>query len=376
MQQSRYFSRAEEVSAACREIYSRYGYRRYRMNRFEEYDLYAANRNFLVGDSIITFTGQGGRLMALKPDVTLSIVKRADCRPGGQEKVFYIENVYRADKSGEDFREIMQLGLECLGDIGLYQTAEVIALAAGSLAAISDDYILDLSHRGFIAGLLEESGLEAEAADDLLAYVGGRNPAGIAELCRRAGVNAGLCRRLIGLTSIYGPYPEAIGRLEAISSNDRTESALEEIRRIYSLLEAFGRGGRINLDFSHTGDMKYYNGVTFSGYVKGIPSALLSGGRYDGLLHSFGKSGGAVGFAIYLDLLDAIPELPGEYDIDLLLVAGEGVDDRSLAAAVKAQIALGRSVTAARGEIDPALRCREIMRLGILENTGKKEVSI
>ena len=364
MQQSRYFSRAEEVSAACREIYSRYGYRRYRMNRFEEYDLYAANRNFLVSDRIITFTGQGGRLMALKPDVTLSIVRKADCRPGEQEKVFYIENVYRAERGGDDFREIMQLGLECLGDIGSYQTGEVIALAAQSLAAISDNYILDISHMGYVAGLLDETGLSGDAADGLLAAVGGRNPAGVAALCRRESVSEELCGRLVALTSVYGRFSDTIGRLEALAKNERSAAALEDVRGIYSVLEAFGLGERINLDFSHTGDMKYYTGITFSGYVEGIPSALLSGGRYDSLLHSFGKAGGAVGFAIYLDRLDAIPEEAVEFDIDLLLLADQNIDDATIAKAVAAQVAHGRCVTVSRSIPERQVRCREILTLG------------
>ena len=50
----------------------------------------------------------------------------------------------------------------------------------------------------------------------------------------------------------------------------------------------------------------YYNGVVFSGYIKGLPFRVLSGGRYDALLKRFGRQSGALGFAIYLDELDAL----------------------------------------------------------------------
>lgn len=41
------------------------------MSRFEEYDLYVRNKDFPISDRIITFSGEGGKRMALKPDATL-----------------------------------------------------------------------------------------------------------------------------------------------------------------------------------------------------------------------------------------------------------------------------------------------------------------
>ena len=65
----------EKVTFALRDLFSSYGYSRYKMSRFEEYDLYVRNKDFLISDSVITFTDTNGKLMALKPDVTLSIIK-------------------------------------------------------------------------------------------------------------------------------------------------------------------------------------------------------------------------------------------------------------------------------------------------------------
>ena len=137
-----------------RALYRRYGYAPYKMSRFEEYDLYVRNKDFLVSDQIITFSGPRGKLMALKPDVTLSIVKNAPEEPGVVQKVYYNENVYR------DCREIMQAGLECAGDLGSYEIAEVALLAVKSLEALGGKYVLDLSHMGLISAVLDVCGLE------------------------------------------------------------------------------------------------------------------------------------------------------------------------------------------------------------------------
>ena len=120
----------ERVLYALRGLYQRYGYSQFKMSKFEEYDLYAGNKDFLVSDGVITFTDTDGRLMALKPDVTLSIIKNTRQMPGSVQKLYYNENVYRISGSTRCFKEIMQTGLECIGDVDLYSLCEVITLAA------------------------------------------------------------------------------------------------------------------------------------------------------------------------------------------------------------------------------------------------------
>ena len=145
----------ERAILALRGLYQRYGYVPYKMSRFEEYDLYVRSRDFLVSDQIITFPDSRGKLLALKPDVTLSIVKNAPEKPGVIQKLYYNENVYR------DYREILQAGLECVGDLGDYEIAEAVLLAVKSLELLGGNYVLDLSHMGLIAAILESSGLDS-----------------------------------------------------------------------------------------------------------------------------------------------------------------------------------------------------------------------
>ena len=70
--------REEKIIFDLRKIYEQFGYKHYKMKKFEEYDLYQENKNFLSSENIITFNDLNGKLLALKPDVTLSIVKNAN----------------------------------------------------------------------------------------------------------------------------------------------------------------------------------------------------------------------------------------------------------------------------------------------------------
>ena len=132
----KYLKNEEKIVLSLRSLYSKYGYMPYKMNKFEEYDLYAKNKDFLVSDGIITFTDTNGKLLALKPDVTLSIIKNAADVKGVKNKMYYSENVYRISGGTREYKEIMQTGLECIGDLTLYDTYEVISLAGKSLGAI------------------------------------------------------------------------------------------------------------------------------------------------------------------------------------------------------------------------------------------------
>jgi len=333
----------ERAMLALRGLYSRYGYAPFKMSKFEEYDFYARAKNFLRSDSIITFTGAGGRLMALRPDVTLSIVKNVKDKDASAVKVYYDETVYRSDDSGE-LSEILQTGLECIGDIDLYQTGEVILLAVRSLATIGEKYILDISHMGFLAALLSESGADEETQAALLRCVGEKNPHGIAEICRSAAIPDAYAERIARAASLYGSIEEVLPLLRQLSDSAAAQAALDELDGLRGILRAAGCEQNVHLDLSIVHDMDYYNGIIMSGYLAGIPRAVLSGGRYDRLLRKMGKSGGAMGFALYLDLLERYGEESREYDADILLLYDSTTDPQTLTRTVEMLCEGGRSV--------------------------------
>ncbi|MCM1150403.1 MAG: ATP phosphoribosyltransferase regulatory subunit, partial [Butyricicoccus sp.] len=210
-------SRAERVELSLRSLYRGWGYLPYRMSRFEPYDLYAQNRSFIVGNSILTFTDTDGRLMALKPDVTMSIIKNYR---GGQQKVYYSENVYRESGASHELTELMQAGLECIGEIDLYSQYEVLILACESLKLISGGYILDVAHAGVVEALLRRTPAGEGEKAALLGYVQSKNEHNIAELCAAHGVPEELCRVWCSLAGLYGPLSETLPRLRELCAGD------------------------------------------------------------------------------------------------------------------------------------------------------------
>ena len=331
----------EKVAMALRSLYTSYGYRPYKMSRFEEYDLYAGNKDFLVSGNVITFTDTDGKLMALKPDVTLSIVKSVKDTKGAVSRICYDENVFRvSDKSGT-FREIMQAGLECIGDVSSVELAEVVSLAQKSLSVISDRSVLTISHMGIVEGFIRE--LTEETKQKALNALASRN---VPEL-KSMGLD-----KLAELAGLTGSNEEIYARLADMAADS---ASIDELKTIVSVLDQ----DRVRIDFSVLGGMKYYNGITFRGYVDGVPTTVLSGGQYDKLMKRMGKKSRAVGFAVYLDALERLLEDRSEYDVDVVLLYKD-TDD--VAAVLKKAAALRESgsTVAVLRSVPETLRCKEV----------------
>ena len=344
-----------------RHLYEQYGFVHYKMNKFEEYDLYVANKDFLAGDSIITFTDTNGKLLALKPDVTLSIVKNYRDAADTVQKVYYNENIYRTSKSTKTYKELMQMGLECMGDLDLYHISEVLILAAKSLEILSDRYILDLSHMGIIQGFLEEVKLRPKHEEKFLTLLREKNAHGIRALFDSLKIDEELREAAILLATTYGSMDTVLKTLESISLNDTMDQAIEDLSEICQILEEQGFDN-VHLDFSIAGDMNYYNGIVFQGFIEGIPDSVLSGGQYDMLMHKMGRKSGSIGFAVYLDVLEQLSCHTAEYDVDTLILYDDKTDLKELMKKVNDMTQNGTSVTAQK-QIPSKLRYRHILNL-------------
>ena len=306
----------EKALYALRELYLLHGYRHYKVGKFEEYDLYAANKSFLKGDSILSFTDTDGKLMALKPDVTLSIIKNIGDDDLSTHKFFDNENVYRTSASFGGFREIMQTGLECIGNIDTYSICEVLTLADESLKLIDTNCILAVSHMGLILGLFEECGFDELRSKEALGYISSKNSQALSDMAKEQNVEAKLVDALVFFAKFYGKLSIALDTIKDICFNEKMTAAYRELLDISQSIEDCD----IYADFSLVNDMNYYNGIIFKGYIDGISDSVLSGGRYDSLVHKMGKKVGAIGFAVYLDVLERFYEDSDENDVDILLL--------------------------------------------------------
>ncbi len=334
----------EKAIYALRSLYSKYGYKPFKMSKFEEYEFYIQNKDFLVSDRIIAFNDTNGKLLALKPDVTLSIIKNGEDVEGFKQKVCYNENVYRVSENTHQFKEIMQTGVECIGDISLYDIYEMIVMAAESLSLISEDFVLEISHLGLLSSLLDNICKNTTFTQEAIKYLSDKNPHDLSRICDANNVSEELKNILLEFVSIYGNRDSVLQKLNDLSKYIATD-AVNTLKTLSAMLDNLSFGGKIKFDFSAVSDMNYYNGIVFKGYIAGISQSVLSGGQYDNLLCKMGRRSGAIGFAIYLDLLEDLPTEKQESDVDFLLLCDDTTDNSVLVNTVKQIVDSGKTVS-------------------------------
>ena len=345
--------REEKAVFALRSLYRQYGYAPYKMSKFEDYEYYIRNKDFLVSDRIITFNDTNGRLLALKPDVTLSIIKNGEDTPGCKQKVYYNENVYRVSESAGQYKEILQAGLECIGDIDTYDIFEAVFLAAQSLSLISEDFVLQVSHLGILSKALDMTCPNKAFQQQAVEYIAQKNTHDLSRLCKKYGAEDTL---LMNLVAAYGNRRKVLSQLEELGCSDPS------LKELSDLLDATRWADKIIFDFSLVNNRSYYNGIVFRGFLSGISESVLAGGQYDKLMQKLERRSGAIGFALYLDLLENLPTEKSGYDVDTLLIYEEDTPKTAVMLTVSRLTFEGNTVTAQKN-IPPKLRYRQLLRL-------------
>lgn len=325
-------------------LYASYGYEKYRMAGFEEYALYLENKSFLTSDKMITFNDLDGRLMALKPDVTLSIVKNA-LPASGVGKYYYTESVFRPNRASDGFKELTQTGLEAIGDIDAVTVTEAVELALKSLEHAGGEYVLVLSDVRFTEGLVHAVGKGAELKEELRDVIAKKRTGEVEKISEKYSLRKGDAKTISEVINLPPEPLKALDKASKYAFGKEANIAIDELRALVCAFSGTRYAKKIQIDFSITGNTNYYNGILFSGYIEGIAGGVLKGGRYDKLVGEEGK--GAVGFALYTD--EITEKYFSEARFADVVIDYDGTDIGKLLASANALRAGGKSVTLVRG---------------------------
>ena len=345
-----------------RSLYSGMGYMQYKMSKFEEYDLYVKNKDFLISDRVITFTDTNGKLLALKPDVTLSIINNLGKSIDGIHKMYYNENVYRVSGATGKFKEIMQTGLECIGAIGMYETAEVLYLALKSLESIDSNFRLEISHASLLEEILKCNFSDEKVISDVLEAIKIKSSGMVSALLENVRITLNQAQLINILCAVYSDFSAFSDAIADFITSEDSKKLFDEFSAIVESVSNDGTKGKITVNFALSSDAGYYSGIVFKGYINGIPTSVLSGGQYDKLMRKLGNQGGAVGFAVYLDSFERFGAKANEYDVDTVLLTDDTVSPAQILAAAEEIRNEGKTVSVMKN-LPSDLRYREVIKM-------------
>lgn len=290
-----------EVQRALTALFGRRGYAEVSTPEVEFYDLFLQSGNPMPQEAMLKLIDRSGRILVMRPDCTAPIARVAATKLKTlplPQRLYYDQTVFRSrpeHRGGSS--EIAQCGVELLGAAGEKADLEMVALAVDALRACGvERFHLELGHAGFFRSLAARMEMDGGTVETMRQLIEGKNFAALNDLLEPyRGQSA--CAALGKLSRLFGGV-EVLDEAEALAGAD---SALTYLRGLYGALEAAGYGSCLRFDLGLVHQIDYYTGVVFRGYVEGAGDAVLSGGRYDGLVAAFGRSAPATGFAIDVD---------------------------------------------------------------------------
>lgn len=302
-------------------IYERFGFKKIKLSKFEDYNLYNNNKDFLQTEHILTFMNLNGNLKSLRPDVTLSIVKKV-LKDNDKEtqKIYYIEDIYKIVSN--EYEEIPQVGVEIIGKLNNYSNLEIISMAIESLKSINKNYILEISNIDFISAIFDEINLEENLKIEILNNIYLKNKHDLEKLLNK-NVDNKYKKYILSFIELSGNYKDILKKLKSLVINDTLQKSYDELKSLSAVFEMHNNFDKILLDFSIESQLGYYNGIIFKGYIKESNDIILSGGRYDKLLNKFNSNKNAIGFAIYMDKLYEKNKSSDFIDILILYKSGD-----------------------------------------------------
>ena len=292
----------------------RYGFREIGTPAMERTEMYVDKSGEGIVDELYSFTDQGGRDVALTPELTPTVARMVVAKQ--QElakpiKWFSTRAFWRYEEPQQGrFREFYQTNVDIFGSSDPRADAEVLAVAADGLTDLGltgDDFEFRVSHRDILGGLLEafDADVDVEAAIrtvdkrekiERIEYLDGLAAAGLAR---------SQAEQFDDLLA-----GDDLDALVEFADTERVADAVENLRNVLGAAENLGVRQYCDVSLTTARGLDYYTGVVFECFdaTGDIGRSVFGGGRYDDLIESFGgQPTPAVGVA------------PGHAPLNLLL---------------------------------------------------------
>jgi histidyl-tRNA synthetase len=345
------------IFSVWRDVARRYGFVEYDGPPLEALELYTRKSGDEIVSQLYRFTDQGGREVALRPEMTPSFARMVAARAGGLPKPirwFSIPQLFRYERPQKGrLREHFQLNLDIVGESGELADVEVVAAAVDILRAFgldAEDFVARVSDRQLVSGVLDSLGVSpaaVPAAFAVLDKVGRESEEWILEHLSGAGIDSDTGRRLLELGSC-----DLADLKRRVADHEEGAMSAARLERFFAHVDALGLADYVEFDAGLVRGLAYYTGLVFEVWDRrGKSRAICGGGRYDDLLAFVGGPdlpalGFGMGDVVLAGLLrerDLVPS--GEAPVDDYVVCVSPEQRDAALSIVRALRERGRRVT-------------------------------
>lgn len=298
----------EKIINAITNCFRKWGYSEISTPTIEYYDTFNHKTQSLKEEEMYKFFDNRGRILVLRPDMTVPVARLANTKLKDMKlplKLFYNANVFRVHESlGGKRNEYLDCGIELIGADGEKVDLEVLVTALEVLKALDTkkDFKLEVGNVNILKSALEDMNLSKKDKENIIELINKKSLINLKEYLEKLDIKNEYKKFLTKIPWLFGGY-EMITKAKEVAFNEKIENNIAYLEKIYLNLKNLGYEKYISVDMSMVPRVNYYSGIIFKGYVNGIGSTVLRGGRYDNLLESFGKNISAIGFSIDVNLL-------------------------------------------------------------------------
>ncbi len=345
-----------QVLNAVRQTIDSFGYEPIETPTFEFFDVFSREVGTTPSRDLYKLFDKDGNTLVMRPDFTPPIARCAAkyfLEDKSPLRLSYEGSTFTNVKSLQGkLQEVTQMGAELLQDDSVQADAEIVALVVNSLLACGlENFQVSVGHMEYFKGLCEEAGLQYETEIALREAISAKNIFAAEELLSHFDLTEEIKEALLSVTDLFGSLAD-ISRARELVHNKRSLMALDRLKELTDILKVYGVDRYVSFDLGLLSKYHYYTGIIFKAYAYGVGDAIVKGGRYDRLLHYFGKDAPAVGFAVVVD--DVMEALDDQHTVTVkpderLKVTYR--DDESYYDALKQAMALrneGKSVVLTR----------------------------
>ena len=320
-----------QVQARLTRLFRQRGFLEVSTPDTEFYDLFALSGSAIPQERMIKVWDPSGKICVMRPDSTTPIARVAATKLKAvalPQRLYYDQTVYRSNPAHNGgSRELPQCGVELIGAGGKKADVEIIVTAIDALRSCgAARFHVELGHAGYFRELAGRLELGEEAVEEMRALIEGKNFAALNAFLEPHRGNPA-CAALERLSRLFGGV-EVLAQAEKLAGKT---PAVDYLSEVYDELSAAGYGAYVRFDLGMVHQIDYYTGVVFRGYVEGAGDAVLSGGRYDTLVESFGRRAQATGFAVDVDAAAACLPPAVLPRVETVVHFGEGELSRALA---------------------------------------------
>jgi histidyl-tRNA synthetase len=284
-----------------------YGFRETATPAMERTQLYVDKSGEEIVEELYSFTDQGGRDVALTPELTPTVARMVVEK--SQEltkpiKWYSTRPFWRYEQVQQGrFREFYQTNVDIFGSSEPESDAEILAVAADSLTGLgltSEDFEFRVSHRDILSALLRSfdadvNERQAIRAVDKRAKVERQE---YVDLLVAAGLSES---QAVEFDDVLQAGSEDLEELLAFSDREDLHDAVENLQHVLDATADFGVREYCDLSLTTARGLDYYTGVVFECFdsTGDVSRAIFGGGRYDDLIESYGgQPTPAVGVAL------------------------------------------------------------------------------